>query len=684
MPAPAAIELLEAALAKYETLPTLASEAIQAAFDETKSIDQLCDLIGRDQSLSASVLRLANSPFYGRPMRVSDLGTAGSMLGLDTLRALLLGSVMSAAAGQAGVDTPWLETLWDHAAACAALAQRLAPPPIKPGVAAAAGLLHDLGRLLMLTAAPRLFAALAERMVRSNARQLEIEEETFGLDHTQVGKKLALRWQLPPSLVWVMEAHHTPFSPAITERERPLVQLVALVDALTYRVGFGAFKTSRCGNEPDRLAAALGLSNEKIEQALARLPDEAERWRSVLGKPGENVEKMRSKALSNLWLVGKGYLKRATRAERYVSLLKALNAACQPSILESRDEFGKLLQQPLAELGGLVSADYLDISELQDASLQPLATWSASDQPLGETELRAGVVDALAASGRFISQPELQSEEYAKVVLVEKLESQQLLVLTARGDAPGLPFFPEQVELLEFFCAELASLMRRQKMARALIQAKSFASDLIEHFDYPVLVLDAEGRLIYANTACQRLLGLPATSDPGTHSISSLLRKLGTAPDLVAQLEEALPQGAALDFTVTADCPDHERRYFRVKGGRQATPEGKPGYVLSFYDVTELMLTNQQLLEYERKSLLFDTAVALNHELNSPLCAITMTADLLATKLANEAVDIKSELDTIKSMAEKCATILARLREIEAPRRVEYIGGTSMLDLSGA
>ncbi len=674
-------ELIEQAFERCARLPALAGEAIAAAMDEEKSVDDLATLVGTDQALSARLMRLANSPSLGRPMRVNDLRTAALLVGLDGLRGLLLGSVMNLVT-PGGQDTyTMLLRLQDHAAACAALAKSLAPKVagVFPGEVAAAALMHDLGLLIMLDTDAALLEKLGATCSEADSERLAAERATFGFTHEELGARIASEWYLPSTLSATLGHHHHPLSLDLPEEDRALVRLVGLSDGLTYTVGFGAFSLPQARTDSELLQKSLALTNEQIEAAVRELPEKATLWRSVLMNK-EPVQPLQEKAVRNLWQISLDLLQRANASQQSVELLSVLAERWPPSGPGAEPARSDALEQVLGPLAITAQCDHLGLYLADARGCRPLCSWTAPGTTVTSEEFGRALREGLSGEP-LVTNPLPSVADRPWLVLAEECASGTKLIFTARGEAAGLPLFPRQSALLSSFADLFGVMMQKELSAERARQATEFGVGLLEAASEALLVLDGKGRLVYTNRAATKALGLSVAPGDEPQAARELLKALGLAANHLELIDECASLGCDLDQLVDIPGQSEGSRTFHLLGSRLPLATGASGYRLCFYDITELRQMHDRLVETERKSLLFDTSVALNHELNTPLCGILMALDLLSSKLEGTMPEALEEIDTVREMAERCTDVLARLRGMEEPHRTEYIDGTYMLNL---
>ena len=215
------------------TLPLVAYRVIEAVAQPETSSEEVARILALDPSLTARTLRLANSDFYGFPRKVGSVDLAVVVLGSNTLRDLVLSASVFKTLGESDEE---MEGLWNHSLACGVAARSLAD---RCGYrlsseAYAAGLLHDIGKVVLRQTDPERFRAVVA-MVREQGEVMEdAERGLFGSSHAEVGAWLAERWGLPADLVEAIACHHRPEA---ATRNEELAALVHVANSLTERAG---------------------------------------------------------------------------------------------------------------------------------------------------------------------------------------------------------------------------------------------------------------------------------------------------------------------------------------------------------------------------------------------------------------------------------------------------------------
>ncbi|MFH0793307.1 MAG: HDOD domain-containing protein [bacterium] len=208
-----AIQRIIDRLKDVPTLPTVVQKIIEIVDSPDTSASDLNKAISTDQALSAKVLKLVNSAFYGFPKKIETLQHAIVILGFNTVRSLALSiSMLDFFSRRTGQHQLNYVEFWRHSIGCSALARMIAKNAF-PAIAEesfVAGLLHDIGILVMDQFFTADFSQVLE-MVRNDKIILpKAEKEVFGFTHSDVGRMLAERWNLPDALLYSIAYHHDP------------------------------------------------------------------------------------------------------------------------------------------------------------------------------------------------------------------------------------------------------------------------------------------------------------------------------------------------------------------------------------------------------------------------------------------------------------------------------------------
>ena len=215
MTSAAKIKTIASKIGNLPTLPTIAARMIELADDPHTNIQTLAELISTDQSLTARILKSANSVYYGLAREISTVDTAIVVMGRNAVKEIGLSlSVIDAFKNIGSLNRFDIQKYWEHSVAVATEAMNIAKKqcPDKAGELYVAGLLHDIGKMILIQHVPNDFYSVLDYMEEKNVPYFEAEEEVLGITHAEIGYIIAERWNLPPNLCMTIRHHHSPDS----------------------------------------------------------------------------------------------------------------------------------------------------------------------------------------------------------------------------------------------------------------------------------------------------------------------------------------------------------------------------------------------------------------------------------------------------------------------------------------
>lgn len=223
-----------------------------------------------DNVLTAKLLRACNSPFFGLEEPVSSVEQAVLILGHQQILHIALSIAFSSsmATPLPGYAAEGRE-LWQHSLVTALAAEDIARDnhsvPVEPPVAFTAGLLHDIGKLVLdhvLT--PDLQSAVRTRITQDGRSGSEAEKEIIGVDHAEAGKCLLQSWRLPDEIVEAVANHHTP----VSTPQPKLSSLIHTADCLAHLIGSNLGWEAFAVRADAGAAEALGINQDKLDELI--------------------------------------------------------------------------------------------------------------------------------------------------------------------------------------------------------------------------------------------------------------------------------------------------------------------------------------------------------------------------------------------------------------------------------
>lgn len=284
-PNPAAEAVLEG-VRDLPAIPATMGRILETTRDPNAGAEDLARVVALDPSVAATILRVANSPFYGQVGKVSDLGRAIVTIGFSEIAHLVLSiGVFDLAKSIKG---PGLDPVrfWEHSLACAILAQQMARDngQVSGGEAFMGGLLHDVGELVFDRSDPARYAEVL-RAARERGRFVrDLEKEEYGVNHALVGEALAMRWNLPDAVRYAMAYHHVPNTAEAVDLSRAtLVRIVHLSDLFVKAMGLGSCGDAIVEDYSARTLALVRVSGPQLEQAFGEIRKSLARLKESLG-----------------------------------------------------------------------------------------------------------------------------------------------------------------------------------------------------------------------------------------------------------------------------------------------------------------------------------------------------------------------------------------------------------------
>ena len=281
-------------------LPQVISELLQLTSGDNYSADTLAKLILKDPSLTAKVLKLANSSFYARGTRSKTVNQAISVVGMNMVRCLALSaSVLNSERikAKSGVDTKGFFT---YVLSVAAAAEMLAKPAGLEHTEEAliAGLLHDIGIIYFLDRYPVEYRAVKELQSRGLAIS-DAEKRVFGTDHCEIGAKLARSWSLSEDTVAAIANHHNIAAIDRGITLKGIVNLSVLLIFDTYSNFHGAIEERLL--QIEHVTKTLGMNSNTVSDIKKNLNTRVTEIAETIGVEIIESEQLLAKANQEIW-----------------------------------------------------------------------------------------------------------------------------------------------------------------------------------------------------------------------------------------------------------------------------------------------------------------------------------------------------------------------------------------------
>ncbi len=212
---------------EISSLPTIFTRINEAVNNPRSSMNEIAKIISEDAGLTARLLMVVNSAFFSFPQRIESIGKAISIVGTQQLRDLALATSIIKLFKGIPDDLINMEKFWKHSVGVGIAARTVAAYRREMNVERyfVAGILHDIGRLVMFVKIPDKSRQILERAREKNELLHIAEHEELGFDHAAVGRALVQSWKLPHYLEEVIGYHHKPESATRFPLETAIVHL---------------------------------------------------------------------------------------------------------------------------------------------------------------------------------------------------------------------------------------------------------------------------------------------------------------------------------------------------------------------------------------------------------------------------------------------------------------------------
>jgi signal transduction histidine kinase/HD-like signal output (HDOD) protein len=588
-------------------LPEVADAVIRMALDEDVSVRKIADLIEKDQALTARILSVSNSSFYKRSREIHTVRDAVVLIGAEAVRTLVLGiSILSVFPSRR--DSPLDHRgFWRHCLGCAMYAEALVGK-VSQGLgpkAFCAGLLHDIGKLVLDLTMPDEYARVIEKAKDGLRRLDEIEREALGLTHAEVGREVMAHWRLPGIYEETVWCHHEPVM-VLDDDQYLLAGIVNVADAMAHMTALGSSGNCFPPQVPAAVLGRFSLDEAVLDALMAEIPSRIDRICAEigLGKGSQGLFSLVNQAgirlaETALRLQQEGVRASAARrrSDALLELLKALNGAAK--VMDALTRASSTLIST-----GLVRA-FLAGMPVNGAALVYEHRLESRPQfvKLGRAEARALVLERNYASGMSLPSGLFVYLDPAEADLGDDHEFITSLITSIASALKRIQAenaLGREKNLLRD--ALMASSRERQKVEELM----ELTRELMDASGVGLCLVETGGRVRIENPVAKRLresLGM------GGGGLRDGALKMGAG-----ELAESIA----------------ERRPFRKVVEREGTsvrittqPVSKSALVLvTLEDITGELEDQKRTLAYAKMSVVGSLAASMAHNMKSPIGAI--------------------------------------------------------------
>jgi putative nucleotidyltransferase with HDIG domain len=278
------LELMIMNASDLPTIPVVATKVMQLLESENASADEIARVVSSDPAVTARVLKISNSSFYGCQRQIQTLSHAIMVLGFSTLKSVVVAASVKQVYKPYGLTE---KMLWMHSFGAGLAARVIANSTrlVNEEEAFLGGLFHDIGKIILNSLDNQQFQMVVQKCFNEGLSFLEAEEQVYSYNHTEVGGLVIKKWNFPPILMDVVLKHHS-FEFAEDE-DTYLVRLtcvVGLSNLFCHKLGIGV-------REPEEElvlhesvpALLLGLDETRIAGMLEKVEQAFEKDKSFFG-----------------------------------------------------------------------------------------------------------------------------------------------------------------------------------------------------------------------------------------------------------------------------------------------------------------------------------------------------------------------------------------------------------------
>ena len=268
---------------KVAALPAVAMKFSEAIRDPATSNNDLEKIVSEDSALSAKVLMISNSALFNFPSKIDTISKAITIVGHKQLSEIILSCSVVAMFKDIPQDVIDMDHFWRHSIAVATASRILAAYRHEQNIEKffTAGLLHDIGKLILFVEAPKYAYAVISKCEETKKLMHKVEKEVIGFDHAKLGSMLLEKWKLPEEVISSVYYHHIP---SIAPGDNVGASIIHVADIMVHALQFGASGEKFVPTLNDKAWDALGLDIEIIDSAVEQLHvQHAEAVKYILG-----------------------------------------------------------------------------------------------------------------------------------------------------------------------------------------------------------------------------------------------------------------------------------------------------------------------------------------------------------------------------------------------------------------
>ncbi len=284
-PLPPALQKALSKVTEVGALPEVTVQIVHVVEDPDATARDIQEVVQADPALATKLLKVVNSAFYGLPSQIASLDRAILMLGLNVVKNLALATSLTKLLKAEPISKEFgPRDLWRHCIAVGVGARQIAELTrvAQRDEAFVAGLVHDLGLIVLQQVAGNEMSQVAETCYREPQNYCDVEQQLIGADHQVVGAALANKWKFPVLLRNAVGYHHDPS--ALQPEYQKVATAVYVADTLSSRARLGYWLPAQTQEISDWMVDLLALTPDQITQLTEQLPQLLEEAEAIFAE----------------------------------------------------------------------------------------------------------------------------------------------------------------------------------------------------------------------------------------------------------------------------------------------------------------------------------------------------------------------------------------------------------------
>ncbi len=681
-------------IGEIPALPEAARIAMYKTLTLEKSAEELSSIIKEDPSLTLKILKVANSPLYLRSGSVTNIKDAIILLGYKTVKAIILSVTIKDIFS--GTESDWFSyrNYWVHSIATAFVSEEITRILNLPNedTAYAAGLLHDIGKIILLISAGEKYRKVVEIVEKEKYTFSSAETKVFGFDHTDASEFLFDYWELPKRLTVPIHEHHMKAAPAVESNDSARLTL-RISNEVAHLAGFSISPGEPPYEVSEGIVERLGLLNEDLDSILLTLEKYINTIVDVLNIPKTDIKgffRILSSANKELGRMYIDNLRMVHEVKTKKSMLSEMNRLSIVFLKER--ELEAVLPQILRSL---LECFHFDAAAIEfflngERSIFCRAFYPKLYSKNG-TQIKATDIEesrCIIKRGEitpFEEKPSTRSVRYT----LKSGDGSDLGVLYINTSEPSDPkeiqtFFDQITLGLNNLRLHLTNKIKTEKLNIAVKQLKEenerkqklfqLNSLILDNSPYGILSINYTGTIEACNRMAEKLF-MQKLEGENIFALRFFQRN-----NLEKTIKEIVQFGGSGDLTTEWK---EKRRTFHVDS---IPMEGTRSTLVLVHDITEQMEDELMVIQKEKMATLGELAAGIAHNLRSPLAVIKGIPELIISELeqkrlqkpfktkgrGEEEIDIRENMELITKSMDKAFAIIDSIMDF-SKKEVEQV-----------